>query len=220
MIKKQPTKILMADDHILLRDALASVINASEDFEVTGLAENGQRLLDIIDEDQLPDIIILDLNMPTMDGYETAAKIQKRFPTIKILILTMYDSEIALIRLLQIGVRGFIKKDIHPDQLTIALNTVAEEGYYYSNSATGKLASFLHKAHNTRLSIDKALLSELEIKFLKLAGTDLTYKEIALVMKLSPRAIDSHRDGLFEKLEVKSRVGLAIYAVKHGVITF
>jgi two-component system invasion response regulator UvrY len=132
----------------------------------------------------------------------------------------MYDSEIALIRLLQLGVKGFLKKDIHPTELKRALLAVADNGYYYSQNATGKLASLFQKNHSRQSSIEKSMLSEIEITFLKLASTDMTYKEIAHQMKITPRAIDGYRDTLFDKLDVKSRVGLAIYAVKNGIVTF
>lgn len=220
MSKNDTYKILLADDHILLRDALASLINTFEEFNVIDVAANGREVMDILSNGQIPDLIILDLNMPEMDGYETTRWLQDNHPTVKILILTMYDSEIALIRLLQVGVRGFLKKDVHPAELKAAILSVAENGYYYSNSTTGKLASFFHKSHASHSSIERALLTEKEIKFLKLASTDMTYKEIAQNMHLTPRAIDGYRDGLFEKLDVKSRVGLAIYAVKNGIITF
>jgi DNA-binding NarL/FixJ family response regulator len=117
-------------------------------------------------------------------------------------------------------VRGFLKKDVHPAELKTALLTIAENGYYYSNNTTGKLASFFHKSHTSHSSIDRGLLNEKEIEFLKLASTDMTYKEIAQAMHITARSIDGYRDGLFEKLDVKSRVGLAIYAVKNGIITF
>ncbi|MBK7435190.1 MAG: response regulator transcription factor [Chitinophagaceae bacterium] len=167
-----------------------------------------------------PQLAILDLNMPEMDGYETSRWLQANHPEVRIIILTMYDSEIALIRLLQVGVRGFLKKDVHPGELKNALLSVAENGYYYSHNATGKLASFFQKNHISQTSIEKALLNDKEVEFLKLASTDLTYKEIAQRLKLTPRAIDGYRDSLFEKLEVKSRVGLAIFAVRTGIVTF
>lgn len=132
----------------------------------------------------------------------------------------MYDSEVALIRLLQTGVRGFLKKDIHPKDLQAAILAVAEEGYYYSNAITGKLASFFYKNANGRSNFDKGFLSEREIEFLRFASTDMTYKEIAGELNISARAIDGYRDALFEKLDVKSRVGLAIYAVKNGIVVF
>ena len=212
--------LILADDHVLLRDALASLVDNFDEFRVIGVAGNGEELVRSIENGQRPDLVLLDLNMPVLDGYETGKWLQKYHPEIKILVLTMYDSEIALIRLLQAGVRGFLKKDIHPMELKNALLAVADNGYYYSHKATGRLASFFQRTHSTQTPIDKALLNEIEIEFLKLAATDFTYKEIAETMKLTPRAVDGYRDGLFEKLDVKSRVGLAIYAVKNGIVTF
>ena len=141
-------------------------------------------------------------------------------PEINILILTMYDSEIALIRLLQAGVKGFLKKDTHPNELRVALKAVSAGGYYYSQDTTGKLANLFQRDFENQHFVDKAILSEKEIEFLRLASTDKTYKEIASELKISPRAIDGYRDTLFEKLDVKSRVGLAIYAVKNGIVIF
>ena len=212
--------IILADDHILLRDALSTLINSFPKFSVISLASNGAEVIKAIEENKIPDIVILDLNMPVMDGYDTAAWLKTNHPAIKILILTMYDSEIALIRLLQVGVKGFLKKDIHPTDLRTALIAVAANGYYYSHQTTGKLAAVFEKHWENKSSIEKSILSEMEINFIKFACTEMTYKEIALKMKLTPRIIDNYRDCLFDKLDVKSRVGLAIYAVKHGVVTF
>ncbi len=216
----QPYKLILADDHILLRDALASLLNTFNEFRVIDVAANGEEVIQAVENGNIPNLVILDLNMPGKDGYETAKWLQEKYPEVKILILTMYDSEIALIRLLQAGVRGFLKKDVHPTELKTALLAVAENGYYYSNHTTGKLASFFHKSHTNHSSIEKALLTEREIEFLKLASTEMTYKEIAQAMHITPRAIDGYRDALFDKLDVKSRVGLAIYAVKNGIVTF
>jgi len=213
-------KVILADDHVLLRDALAKLIGTFEECRVIGVASNGRELLQFIQDGHLPNIVVLDLNMPHMDGYETAQWLQENHPDVRILILTMYDSEIALIRLLQVGVRGFLKKDIHPNELRNALLSVAEDGYYYSHNTTGKLANLFQKNHSNNSSIEKAMLTKLDIEFLKLASTDMTYKEIAHLMKITPRAIDGYRDSLFDKLDVKSRVGLAIYAVKNGIVTF
>jgi DNA-binding NarL/FixJ family response regulator len=132
----------------------------------------------------------------------------------------MYDSEIALIRLLQAGVKGFLKKDTHPNELRVALKAVSAGGYYYSQDTTGKLANLFQRDFENQHFVEKAILSEKEIEFLRLASTDKTYKEIASELKISPRAIDGYRDTLFEKLDVKSRVGLAIYAVKNGIVIF
>ena len=213
-------KVILADDHVLLRDALAALIDSFEECKIIAVASNGKELVRLIEAGQLPHIVVLDLNMPEMDGYETAQWLQDTHPDIKILILTMYDSEIALIRLLQVGVRGFLKKDIHPYELKTALLSVADDGYYYAHNTTGKLASLFQKNQQNKSSLEKAMLTKLDIDFLRMASTDMTYKEIAQAMNITPRAIDGYRDSLFEKLDVKSRVGLAIYAVKNGIVTF
>lgn len=215
-----PKTIILVDDHILLRNALGSLINTFPDFKVINMASDGLDLINMIQDGYIPAIVILDLNMPNMDGYDTAKWLLKNHPEIKILIITMYDSEIALIRLLQVGVRGFLKKDIHPEELKIALLSVAREGFYYSHQTTGKLGTLFKNSSENKNSFEKAMLSETEISFLKLASTELTYKEIAGKMNLTPRIIDNYRDSLFDKLNIKSRVGLALYSVKNGVVTF
>ncbi len=212
--------IFLVDDHVLLRDALAAYINNFDGCRVVGLAADGLELTQKINKGIAPDIVILDLNMPNMDGYATAEWLKKNKPNIKILILTMYDSEVALIRLLQTGVRGFMKKDIMPHDLKAAIQSVADNGYYYCNTATGKLASFFYQNESGHAAFEKSLLTTKEIAFLKLACTELTYKEVAAQLGITARAIDGYRDALFEKLDVKSRVGLAIYAVKCGIVTF
>jgi len=217
-MKISPLKIILADDHILLRDALASLINNFQGLSVSAVAANGFEVLNAIESGNKPDIAILDLNMPGMDGYKTTQWLSKHHPDIKILILTMYDSEIALIRLLQDGVRGFLKKDIHPNELRNAILSVVEDGYYYTGNTSNKLASLFRKNDQSKRRLEKAMLTETEIQFLHLASSDKTYKEIAMEMNLSTRVIDNYREGLFEKLDVKSRVGLAIYAIKNGIV--
>jgi two-component system, NarL family, invasion response regulator UvrY len=132
----------------------------------------------------------------------------------------MYDSELALIRLLQAGVKGFMKKDIHPSELLTAIHAVAEQGYYYSSHTSSKLAGLFKETRIGSSPLDKILLDETELSFLRYSATELTYKEIAQKMNLNPRAIDGIRDNLFHQLDVKSRVGLVMYAIRHGIISF
>ncbi|MFZ1783719.1 MAG: response regulator transcription factor [Ferruginibacter sp.] len=213
-------KLILADDHVLLRDALANLINKFDNFSVTALADNGREIINHVENGVTADIVLMDLNMPVMDGFEAAKWLVKNKPDMKIIILTMYDSEIALIRMLQAGVDGFLKKDINPNELKLALLTVAEGDYYYSNHMTVKIASLFKTNEFNQSNLDRSILNDIEIEFLKLASTEMTYKEIAQKMHLSPRNIDSYRDALFSKLDVKSRVGLVIYAVKNGIVTF
>jgi len=136
------------------------------------------------------------------------------------LMLTMYDSDQSMIRLLQSGVKGFLKKDIHPAELQFAIRSVVQSGYYYSHNISGKMANLFRNNQGNNMALEKALLTEQEIIFLRLASTDRTYKEIAMEMKLNPRTVDSLRDHLFDKLDVKSRVGLAMFAIRQGIVAF
>ena len=217
-MKNDVIKVAMIDDHVLLRNALSSLINNSGKCKVIFEASNGKELIAQLERNNFPDVVILDLNMPEMDGHQTALYLQKHFPEMKILMLTMYDSELALIRLLKAGVKGFMKKDIHPTELLAAIESVHEYGYYYSAQTSSKLAG-LFRDRDEQHHLDKVMLTENEIDFLRYACSELTYKEIAGTLKMNPRAIDGMRDNLFTKLDVKSRVGLAIYAIKHGVVT-
>jgi two-component system, NarL family, invasion response regulator UvrY len=211
--------ISMADDHVLLRNALASLIDSFGDCKVIYQAGTGKELIDSIHSGIVPDVVVLDLNMPDMDGFEAAVWLQENAPAVHVLMLTMYDSELSLIRLLQAGVKGFLKKDIHPSELKFALQSVVHAGYYYSNHTTGKLVN-LFRNNVDGNNVRKATLSDQELQFLKLACSELTYKAIAQQMKLNPRSVDTLRDQLFVKLDVKSRVGLAIVALKHGMVAF
>jgi DNA-binding NarL/FixJ family response regulator len=212
--------VALADDHILLRNALAALIDSFEDCKVMFQVSNGKELIERIRAGWKPDVLLLDLNMPEMDGVESAKWLQQNVPEINVLMLTMYDSELALIRLLQAGVKGFLKKDIHPTELKFAIHSVYQSGYYYSHNSTGKLLNLFRKQPDNAAFLEKAMLNANEISFLKLACSEMTYKEIAMAMNLNPRAVDNLRDNLFEKLEVKSRIGLAMYAIRHGIITF
>jgi len=212
-------KIGMVDDHILLRDALADVIGNFSRCRVMVKCDNGKDFIDYIRNASLPDLIFLDINMPVMDGYDTAQWIKDNHPEINMIVLTMFDSEIALIRLLQCGVKAFLKKDAHPKELQYAIESVMNTGYYYSQTSSGKLANVLRNPHRNFTTYSVSLSSN-EIAFLKFSCSEMTYKEIAQQMYISPRTIDNYRDSLFEKLQVKSRVGLAMYAVKNGIVNF
>ena len=212
-------KVALVDDHILLRTALAGLINNSEKNVVNIEASNGKDFIEKLKTNNIPDIAILDLNMPVMDGQETAEWLSQNHPHMHVLMLTMYDSELVLIRLLKAGVKGFMKKDIHPTELMHAIQSVIENGYYYSAHTSSKLAGLFKEGDNKTPLFQKIMLSNVELDFLKLASTEMTYKEIAQKMKMNPRAIDGIRDALFTRLDVKSRVGLAMYALRHGLVS-
>ncbi len=212
-------KVALADDHILLRNGLAGLINGFDGYTVLVEANNGQDLINTLDTENLPELVLLDINMPVKDGFETALWLKQNHPNIKVLALSMYDNEPSIIKMLRNGAKGYLLKDTAPKEFKTALDAVMSKGFYYSEMVTGKL---IHAVNNMdepqqqKNSFSK--LNEKETEFLKLACTEMTYKEIADKMFLSPRTIDGYRDALFEKLNVKTRVGLVMYAIKTGLV--
>jgi DNA-binding NarL/FixJ family response regulator len=210
--------IALVDDHALLRKGLAGLLK-SIGYSVMIEANNGRDFIEKLNQDELPDVVLLDINMPQMDGYETAQWIKHTYPNIKVLALSMYDDENAIIRMLKNGARGYILKDADTSELKTAIEDILKKGFHYSEMVTGRLIHSLNMLDTENNPTGPLLkMNDREIEFLKLACTEMTYKEIADIMHLSPRTIDGYRDALFEKLNIKTRVGLAIFAIKHGVV--
>lgn len=210
-------KIALADDHILMRKGLASLIDTFEEYKVIFQGANGQELINSLNKTSLPHIVLLDINMPKKDGYETAYWLKTNYPEIKILALSMYDNEISIIRMLQNGARGYILKDAEPSELKAALDDIWHKGYYYSELVTGHLFKNINKTDEKNTNKHSSL-TDREIEFLKYCCTEMGYKEIADKMFVSPRTVENYRDSLFEKLNIKTRVGLAMYAMKSGFV--
>ncbi|HEY4149995.1 MAG TPA: response regulator transcription factor [Chitinophagaceae bacterium] len=215
--------VALVDDHTLLRNGLADLVRNQTDYDVLFEADNGKEFIKELKPAYLPDIVLLDINMPGMDGYETAQWIKDNYPGIKVLALSMYDNEQAVIRMMKYGARGYILKDIEPREFKQALDSVLKKGFYYSDLVTGKLIHIVNNMddHDDQGDDMRQLvkLTQRELQFLKLVCTEFTYREIAEKMFLSPRTIDGYRDDLFEKLGVKTRVGLVMYAIRNGIVT-
>lgn len=214
----EPIKIGMADDHILVRMAIAGFINSFPDCRVTLQADSGRHLMEILNPIDLPDIILLDINMPDVNGYSTAQWLWENYPQIRIVVLSMHDADLAMFRLLQYGVCGFLSKDIHPDELHEAIRTVMTSGLYFGPT-NGKVVRLFKAGLSNAPLVQRFGLTENELRFLEWASTDMTYKEIAMKMKISPRTVDNYRDSLFQKLDVNTRIGLALIAVRCGLLS-
>jgi two-component system invasion response regulator UvrY len=219
-MQKCKTSVALVDDHTLLRKGLANLVRNYSDYAVLFEADNGKEFIKELKLQSLPDIVLLDINMPNMDGYETALWIKHNYPEIRVLALSMYDNEQSIIRMMKNGAKGYILKDIDPIEFKMALDSVIKKGFYYSELVTGKLihaVNAIDEGDNPIQTLVK--LNQRELQFLKLVCTELTYREIAEQMFLSPRTIDGYRDDLFDKLKVKTRVGLVMYAIKNGIVT-
>ena len=205
--------IAIVDDHILIAQAIKGIIANFENFETVCECENGQELIDKINTyNILPDIVLLDISMPVMDGFQTADWLQKNHPEVLVMVLSMQNDEQSVIRMVRNGAKSYLLKNSHPRELESALLKLVENGFYYPEWASKIIFSSINKTSNEALS----KLTEREKEFLKYTITEKSYKEIAELMFCSPRTVESYRDNLFEKLNLKTRVGLAVYAIKNG----
>jgi DNA-binding NarL/FixJ family response regulator len=214
-----PINVVLVDDHVLLRNGLANLIESFGNYKVLFEADNGNDFIKKLNPSLLPDVILMDINMPEMDGYQTCLWLKDNYPGIKVLALSMYDNENSIIKMFKAGAKGYILKDCDPFELKKALEAIITKGFYYSEMVTGTLIhsiNTLDEKDNYQKNAVK--LNDREITFLKYACTELTYKEIAEKMFVSPRTIDGYRDDIFQKLNVKTRVGLVMYAIKNGIV--
>jgi two-component system invasion response regulator UvrY len=210
-------QVAIADDHTLLRKALARLVSSFDDYAILFEADNGKDVKKNVSANNIPDIVLLDVNMPGMDGYETVKWLYENYPQIKVLALSMFSDEKTIIKMLRLGAKGYILKNIEPEELRNALDSVMKKDFYLSEYISGKIISGLHKGAADPEE-KKIIFSEKEKEFLQLICSDLTYKEIAAKMFVSMRTIEDYRNAMFEKLKVKTRVSLAMYAIKHGLI--
>jgi len=209
-------KVAITDDHTLLRNALARVVNSFEGYTVLMEADNGKDLRNKIMKHLVPDVVLLDINMPEMDGFETTQWLHKNYPYIKILALSMLSDEKTIIKMFRLGATGYLLKNTDAEELKKALDAVVNKNVYLSEYVSAKLVSGLHVDSDE--NIKPILLNEREREFLRWACTELTYKDIAEKMNLSPRTVDDYRQSLFAKLKVHSRVGLVMYSIRNKIV--
>jgi DNA-binding NarL/FixJ family response regulator len=210
-------KVAITDDHLLIAKAISSIVDGFKEFEVIYEVENGKALQERISNGKnKPDIVLLDISMPVMDGFATATWLRSTHPEILIMALSVQDDDESLIKMIKAGARGYLHKNVHPAELEKALQTLVSRGMYYPEWATSRVFIKLAQPEGTTDSMN-ITVSEREKEFLQYACTELTYKEIGEKMFCSARTVESYRDSLFEKLGVKTRVALALYAVKIGL---
>jgi DNA-binding NarL/FixJ family response regulator len=212
-------QVVVVDDHTMVRKGLISLINLFPNYHVLFDAINGQDLIRQLEAERLPDIILLDIAMPVMDGYATAEWLAANYPGTRILALSTMDTEGAIIRMIRSGAKGYVLKDADPAELKKAFDEVLSLGYYYNDIVSRKIMQTVHLLVEEKHEPETLVrLSDRELAFLKLACSEKTYFEIAREMYVSDRTVDGYRDALFRKLGVGSRVGLVIYAVKNGIV--
>jgi DNA-binding NarL/FixJ family response regulator len=195
----------------LFAQSLQGLVNSFQEYEVLAILKNGKELVDYFDANhKRPDIVLLDIRMPIMDGIATMSWLKENFPEQKTLALTMEHDEETIIKMVRMGCRGYLLKDIDPEEFLFALQSVATSGYYFSREIEEVLEHPVTKTYGD--------LSIREMEFLNYACSEKTYKEVAEEMHLSPKTIDGYRESLFSKLQVKSRVGMVLFAVKNDIV--
>ena len=211
--------IAIVDDHTMFRKGLITLINIFPGYSVLMDAANGKDFIAQLNPKKLPDIVLMDITMPDMDGYATTEWLHKNYPDIKVLALSTMDSENAIIKMIKSGAKGYILKDAEPAELRFAFDQVMSQGYFYNELITRKVMSSVGDLVDSKNPVSLfAKLTERELEFLKYCCTEMTYKEMADKMFVSVRTVEGYRDALCEKLDLKSRVGLAMYAIKNQIV--
>jgi len=215
---EQIKNIAIVDDHVLFRKGLAALISYFPGYKILFEASNGKDLIRQLKIYSVPDIVLLDINMPEMDGYSTASWLHTNHPEVNVLALSTMDAESAIIKMITSGAKGYVLKDAEPEELKLAFDEVISKGYFYNELITRKVMQSLNALSSGSKIADFVKLTEREMEFLKYTCTEKNYNEIAAEMFVSPRTIDGYRNSLCEKLQLKSRTGLALYAVKNGIV--
>jgi len=208
-------KIGIVDDHQLFAKSLSLMLASFKNYQIVVEALNGKDLQEkLADKKIIPEIMLIDVNMPIMNGIETAKWMHKKYPSIKMVALSMNDEDRIIIDMLKAGCCSYLLKDTHPNELEKALTEIIEKGFYNADATNVNYRSIL------QMDKEKELMNitEREKVFLKLACSDFTYKEIAKQMNVSHRTIDGYREELFKKFKVQSRVGLILEALRKDII--
>lgn len=210
------TNILIVDDHQLFRSGLQLLLKGNDSFSVVAEASNGLEMLQYLDLNPLPDIILLDISMPVMDGITAAKKALEKFPNLKIITLTMFGEEDYYFSMVELGVKGFLLKNSNISEVLDALKTVANGGSFFSRELLTSLINNILTKDNTQAHTDDAvILSEREEEITKMICKGLTTSEIAEKLEISKRTVDKHRANILEKTKTKNIADLVVYAIKN-----
>lgn len=213
--KERKIRIGLVDDHQLFSKSLSLLISGFTNFEILVEASNGIDLQEKISRlATLPDIMLVDVSMPRMDGPQTAVWLKKNYPDMRLIALSMNDREQTIITMLKSGCSAYLFKDIHPAELERALNEVYNKGFYNADLHNRNIAALIKSSQD-----DTPDFSDREIEFLRLSCLDLTYQEIANQMRLSLRTIDGYREVLFKKLGAQSRTSMVLEGLRKGLIS-
>lgn len=214
---KPNINIVIADDHEIFRDGIEQVFASNPNITVMDTAANGMELLKKIEQHQ-PDIVLSDIKMPVLDGIETCKKIIENHPDIQVIGLSMFDDETSIVDMLEAGARGYLIKNADKSEIIDAIYTVFEGDPYYCKHTSFTLAKMISSSRfNPNKKKKKIEFTVREKEVIALICKQLTNKEIAEALFISPRTVEGHRLKIQEKLEVRNSIGIAVYAIKNGL---
>ena len=209
--------LAIADDHHLFRKGLAAILGNYSEFEIICEAENGQELLDKIPR-QLPDIVLMDVRMPLVDGMEATGRLRELYPSVKIIVLSVHSEEDIILHMIRLGAAAFLPKSIDVVELANAIKAVHVKGRYFTDQVTDALTKGLSQNHENENKQNGNLLSRREIEVVRLMASQFTNQEIADILHLSARTVEGHRKRIQDKIGAKNMAGIIVYAVKQGLI--
>ena len=210
-------KVAIADDHALFRTGVKTSLSTKKDIQMVAEAENGMQLLNLLKHIK-PDVILLDIQMPIMDGYATLPEIKKIYPDMKVIMLSMINDPSMITRMMEIGANSYLTKESDCEMIYQAIRTCYESEFYFNDLTNKALLSGLRMKKPAESAIPDVQLSDKEVTILKLMCEEKSTKEIADIVDLSPRTVEAIRDKLKTKTGVKSMAGLVMYAVKAGIV--
>jgi DNA-binding NarL/FixJ family response regulator len=214
-------RVLLADDHTILRDGIQALLMPEADIEVVGEASNGQAVLDLLAHTPA-DVVLMDLNMPIMDGFTLMPLLQEQYPQVSVLVLSMLDNENYVHQILQAGASGYVLKSAESSEILFAIRTVAAgRSFLCSEVGMATLSRLVSRPHNeTEATVARKSgdLSSREMEVLRLLAEGLTNAEIAEKLFTSKRTIETHRQNIIEKTQAKNTAALIRYAISHGLI--
>lgn len=208
-------QLALADDHVLLRRSLAQML-MTKGFNVVFEADDGDELIRKIRHQKI-NVVLMDISMPGSDGIKTTTWLHHNRPDVRVLALSMADDDLTVIRMIRAGACGYVLKDVEPEELCKAIRDVHQRGMYYSELVTGKLMQGLHSDDMQKMERTDSF-TDRELEFIKYSCMDMNYKDVAKSMGISSRTVDGYRDSVFKKVNVNTRIGLVLYAVKYKLV--
>jgi DNA-binding NarL/FixJ family response regulator len=212
--------VAIVDDHLLYRKSMTLLVNSFDEIQVIADAENGQEFLDLL-EDQLIDVVLLDIQMPVLDGYQTCKKLQENYPDLKILIVSQLSTRESIHRIMELGAHGYFTKNSNPEQLETAIKSVVEKGFYFGQELSSVVKEALFWEQNNPNSVNEVIisLSARELQIVKLICAEKRSKEIADELFINVRTVEAHRKNIMDKTKTKNFIGVLLYALKNEILT-